>query len=294
MKKCYLGAFLQFYMLPIMQILTYKLPEYNMKIKLSKCLNTAITTIYFLLGDQKTESIVDYCNVSRIRKEYSNVNFSIDKYKEYSNNLYNDILKKEKKRILYYILCTDGYFKYKDSQANKNDAFFPGHVFILEQFPYINEDGVTDLKYYIYQSYINSYTLYGHFKDNNNTFEISRKEALSLGRNIRHMFNVDVWDKKCTKFWKKLTHVDVPEYEGHITRNVMLLCYKKSESTECITKINEFVIKTKNEINYELKNNSNLMNEIYGDDKDNEDIKPLTYKQMLLKLNEMEKVLKNI
>ena len=292
MKKCYLGAFLQYYMLPIYQILTHKLPEYNMKLKLSKCLNTAITMIYFLLGSDKTQEIVDFCNVSRVKKEYGNAGFSIDKYREYSENLYNDIKKAEHKRLIYYILCTDGYFPYADASAKREDAFFPGHVFILEQFPVIDANGKKSLTYYIYQSYINSYTIYGHFKYNKNTFEITRSEALSLGRNIKYLFKVDIWDKKCTAFWKKLAHVDVKEYEGHRTRDVMLLCYKKAESSECIEKIKSFLETTQNEIDSSLKSDPSLKDKPYGED--NNDVKALTYGELQKKLVEMTKIIKKI
>jgi len=186
---------------------------------LTKCYNTATTLLYLLTLDKTSLDKADIICHEQLYRNPLNKNEKIDKLKK----LKKDLAKNEKGIILYYILMNVGDMDCQGSSNNNNnnDFFskftktktFPGHVFIVEKVGYTNKQGQLDVKFYLYQSYINKYTLKDYYEQNGNSFAIDKNVLLSYIDNIILLFQNAKWQASTTKFWKDFTLVDSSNFE---------------------------------------------------------------------------------
>jgi hypothetical protein len=218
-----------------MQLLTIDLKEYNMRLLTTKCLNSAVLIMYFMLG-KKGVSIAQQCDTRAVIQRHTNGeenNYNI------LNDLKKDVLSKNiRQRYLYYILLTDGHFLVPNQEDDQRTIFFPGHVFILEKTP--TPEGIY---FQVYQSYINHYDIKGHYKNNKNSVKMNINEVETLIDNIGYILNAEKWDDKCIKYWKQFTHVDTKEFKDSFSKNRFFLCYRKSPVTACLQNIKTFATK---------------------------------------------------
>ena len=128
--RCDIGYILKNYVKPIIQCLTNDIKEYYMKLLTTKCLNSAVMISIFMLGKKKGLELANYCDNGDTKKRHiDNIDNNNNILLNYKKLILNN---QSKHRILYYILLTDGYFTFNNK---KPPAYFPGHVFILEQIP---------------------------------------------------------------------------------------------------------------------------------------------------------------
>jgi len=278
--RCDIGYILKNYIRPIMQCLTNDIKEYYMKLLTTKCLNSAVMISFFMLGKEKTLEVANYCDNGDTKKRHQS---NIDNNNDIILRHRNIILKNNYKfRYLYYILLTDGYFTFDDKY--KKSAYFPGHVFILEQIP-------NKPYYYLYQSYINQYDLKQYIEKNNRTLKFQYKKVKKLLDDLQYILNTDKWDDSCIKKWKEFTHVDTSELKDSRCKNNFFLCIKRSKVVDCLKHIKLYTKQKLDEIEYNKKinaDNSNHLNNIYGN-------KQLYDKnQIQLTNNEMYYNLKNL
>lgn len=238
-KKCELGNILSEYIIPIMQLLTNDLPQYNFKMKTTKCLNTSIMITFFLLGLKHGSKIIDKCDSSKTNDE----KYYITRRDELINNL-NDIFTIENGRYIYYILIANNEL----SDKNLNTKIFPGHVFIIEK---------NNNKYYLYQSYIKQYNLQ-EYKKLVSEFYITKKNLVSIINKIKYIIiKANTWDDKCVKYWKDFTLVDTNYMKNVIIKNNLNICIIKNEIQTCLENLNKY-------INQKLKEIKDI-DTIYGD-----------------------------
>lgn len=277
-NKCDIGYILKKYITPLIQTLTNDIQKYYMQLLTTKCLNTAVMISIFMLGKQKGISIANYCDTEQTRSRHLQ---SKDTNNTILSTLRIDIFKNTNYRQLYYILLTDGKFKNNDIQ--KNDLFFPGHVFIIEKIP----SNSNEPYYYFYQSYINHYDLKEHIKKNNNSLKLSFTKMQVLLDNLEYVLTTPTWDQQCIDAWKNITFVDTIHLKDSICKDNFFLCVKKAKITDCLKHIEKYTAEKLAEIE---KYPSSKLNDIYGDNKLYEkNQKSLTIKQMYLQLQKLYK-----
>jgi hypothetical protein len=234
------------YVKPIMQLLTNDITEFNMRLLTTKCLNTSVMLMYFMLGKEGIR-IANYCDTHQTIKRH---NENIDNNLEILNSLKTDILStKNKRRYIYYILLTDGYFA-----KGTDNVYFPGHVVVFEKIPSTDKP-----YYYMYQSYINEYDLAGHYSKT--SVRMSHSQVVSYMNKLSHILQANTWNDTSVKNWKDLTFVDTSHMKDTSSKNRFYICYKRATAKICLENIKKY---TKTKLN-ELKSQHTNMNMIYGD-----------------------------
>lgn len=230
--RCDIGYIISNYITPLMQCLTNDIKDFNMQLLTTKCLNTAVMIMFFMLGSRGLQS-ANHCDSRAVIDRHTT---GKDDNQEVLNKMRKQILhKKCKHRYLYYILMNDHTFPYADGRP---DAFFPGHVFILEKIP-----GDPLPMYYLYQSYINQYDLKGHLERNKNTLRLSYSEVQALMAKISYIVQRGEWDQTCVSYWKDFTFVDTSNILGSQTQGRLFICCATSKVRGCIENIERYVSK---------------------------------------------------
>lgn len=258
-KRCDMVFILKDYVKPIMQLLSNDLNDFYMGLLTTKCLNTAIMIMYFMVGKEGIK-ISKYCDTRATIKRHTN---NIDNNNDIMIVLKKDILNPNiKNRYIYYILLTDAYFPRENEQT-----FFPGHVILIEKTPsnIVNEKPY----YYMYQSYINKYDLAGHYSlkskksskiDNNDSVKMTYDELSKFINKLGYIMNSSRWDDNCIKYWKDFTFIDTQNMRNSECKNKFYICYKRALVNTCIGNIKKYT-QDKLKILKKVKND----NDIYGD-----------------------------
>jgi hypothetical protein len=222
--------------------------------------------MYFMLGKEGIR-MANYCDtVQTIQRHTEN----IDNNNTILASLRNDLLNKKcKKRYIYYLLLTDGYFKKKTDEH----AFFPGHVVVFEKVPVIDGEPY----YYMYQSYINQYDLAGHFRRSNNSIKMTHTQVQTYMNKLDYIMKAETWDSKTVKYWKDMTYVDTSSLQDTFCRNRFYICYKRATAKGCLENIKKY---TKQKL-HNLRKSTGAPMHIYGDmNKYDSSVQPLTNHEM--------------
>lgn len=254
--RCDIGYLIQDHITPLMQLLTNDMPQLNFRLQTTKCLNTAVMILFFMLGQQALQ-IAQTCDTNKVISRHKQ---GIDNNLNILQDLKRQLLsRKEKTRTLYYILLTDGYFPKtdtKEARTGKDNVYFPGHVFILEK---LYDESKKEHFFYFYQSYINQYTLKGHVQKNKGLI-ISKKRALELYEDVAHVLTADKWDEKSMAKWFDLTFASTPQFADSRSRQNFFICFRKAKTNTCLKNITTYLQKKLRELNTIQDSDS-----IYGD-----------------------------
>ena len=286
------------YLEPLMQICSATMSDYNMQMKTTKCLNTAVMLTYMLGGSDKLKT-VEYCEVSKINKRYDKKNNKLQHKLKIFNELKKDLTKKDNnKRYFYYILMTNNDMEKSDMLGNSASTTqsFPGHVFIIDKFPDCNNN---EPNYNVYQSYINQYDLKGHYKKNKNSMKVQNNDINFVLNGIFNIVSNPVWNKDAIKFWNDFTFVETNNLLNYKTDKINL-CYSKISIEDCYKEFYRFSYNKALNLYNELTTNNTLnlkKYDIYAD-KNEFYVKQLNPKNLYLKLRDLvieleEKIKKN-
>lgn len=234
-KRCDIGFIIKDFVRPLMQALSVHLEEYNMQLMETKCLNTAVMMMYLLFGTKSLKH-TRHCDVPNVVQRHLR---SQDNSIVIANKLKMDIMRKTKNRYIYYVMLTDGYFVKHDGSR----VFFPGHVFLIEKVPGMN---ASDTEYFIYQSYINEYTLETQVNMNQKK-KVDSKKIKYYMDNLNRMAKDKIWDEKFTEFWKDMTHVDTKHMNGSRPLQAFLVCFQKVQHKQCaeeLIRFSKFILTT--------------------------------------------------
>ena len=286
------------YLEPLMQICSATMSDYNMQMKTTKCLNTAVMLTYMLGGSDKLKT-VEYCEVSKINKRYDKKNNKLQHKLKIFNELKKDLTKKDNnKRYFYYILMTNNDMEKSDMLGNSASTTqsFPGHVFIIDKFPDCNNN---EPNYNVYQSYINQYDLKGHYKKNKNSMKVQNNDINFVLNGIFNIVSNPVWNKDAIKFWNDFTFVETNNLLNYKTDKINL-CYSKISIEDCYKEFYRFSYNKALNLYNELTTNNSLnlkKYDIYAD-KNEFYVKQLNPKNLYLKLRDLvieleEKIKKN-
>jgi len=263
LSDCNVTSLILKYLVPIFQYLSVEMKDYNMKLKTTKCLNTAVMLVYILGSKKDIDIKVNYCDTENINKRYSKIkdeNKKIEKKEKILDKLDKDITNPNiNYRYFYYILMTHTSM-YKN---NNNKKWFPGHVFIIEK----SKNCDNKLKYKIFQSYINQYDLNGHYKKNNETMEVKNNNVKPIINGIRNIVLKKTWNKKAVNFWNKLCYIDTSDLLGHETKGINF-CYEKIKIENCYKNLLKFTQTALKNIKTNIENGN--INYYNVDQKDND------------------------
>jgi hypothetical protein len=277
-KSCNIGFIIKNHVKCIMQLLTNDIPQFNFRLQTTKCLNTAVMLMQFLLGNKGLQ-IVDACDTRDVIDRHKN---GIDNNDVLLEELRKQVLsKREKTRTLYYILLSDGYFPTTDENNNETQKYFPGHVFILEK---IFNTTTKQHMYYFYQSYINKYSLTEHIEMNKG-LKISQKRAEELLNDLSYVVKSPTWNNDNVKKWYDMTFVDSSDFLESQSRQQFYLCFRKAKTTECLKRLKKYLMKKHNLISKVPSSDSKL---VYGNEElYDASIKPLTNKEILIEIESL-------
>lgn len=277
-KTCNIGFIIKHHVKCIMQLLTNDIPQFNIRLQTTKCLNTAVMLMQFLLGNKGLQ-IVDACDTRDvIDRHKSGVETNDVILQELRKQIFS---KREKTRTLYYILLSDGYFPGKDVNDNDIQKYFPGHVFILEK---IYNVSAKQHVFYFYQSYINKYSLTEHIEMNKG-LKISYKRAEELLDDLSSVLKSPTWNNENVKKWYDMTFVDSSDFLETQSHQQFYLCFRKAKTTDCLERLQKY-LKKKYEIISKIP--SSESNVIYGNEQlYDKNIKPLSNKQMLIEIESL-------
>jgi hypothetical protein len=234
-KKCDMGYILKNYTDVIIQMLTTDIPEYNMENLTTKCLNTAVMLMYFMMG-RRGINVADACDCAAFRTSSTEAIMKgyMEQNKDTVARLKASVMsRRDKKRQLYYVLLTDANLK----SSEVADAYFPGHVFIIEKVP-----NGKQLYYNIYQSYRNEYDLDGYFRKSDDTFHVPHAKMVNVMDALEYIMTGSVWDAKCVHYWKMLTHVDSTKYLNMKYDQEIFICFRKVAAQYCAENLEKYVV----------------------------------------------------
>tara|TARA_B110000259_G_scaffold185321_1_gene234091 strand:+ start:5934 stop:6848 length:915 start_codon:yes stop_codon:yes gene_type:complete len=255
-KECEVSYLVMKYLEPLIQLFSGTISEYNMQMKTTKCLNTAVMLTYILGGSDKLKKI-QHCEVSKINKRFEKKSNKLKHKTEIFNKLKSDLSKKNiRKRYFYYILITNTYMD-RSRLINKNlsdTQFFPGHVFIIDKYPVCKNENA---KYNIYQSYIDKYDLKGFYKKNRNSMNLKNNNIDFLLSGINNIISNPVWNQESVDFWNDFTFVNTDNLLNYKT-DKLNLCYSKIRIDYCYREFQSFIKKHKDILEKDIKNNINL------------------------------------
>jgi hypothetical protein len=236
-NECGIVPLLQKYIKPLTQCLTNDFPQFDMRMQVTKCVNTGIMLGFFMVGKTNMTEIVEHCNTLYTRQRYKTGILSTPSI---FTTLEEDITSSTSIPMFYYILITDAVI---------HNVYFPGHVFIIKHTP--------ENKFHVYQSYIGEYDL-------NHSVEkiLDIKGVNMLIKDLQIICTSIFWDSRCVDAWKRITSIDTYSFMGLPTQGNLLLCFKKAPIENCIEGIKSYALAKQKEIYPLLQEGRG--HEIYG------------------------------
>ncbi len=232
-EQCNLALIIKDHMNALIQLLTHDLGSYRMDFETTKCLNTTVAIMFFLIGEKgiKISEACDCTSFNEKSKKYIEQSGDTTQNSRNVLKLYKQVIEKPRKknsRDLFYVLLTDNYFSFD----NKPDTvYFPGHVFIIEK----------TANYHLYQSYIQQYDLGGYFSKNNNHFDMSHSEMDLFIQKLIYIMNAAKWDETCVQYWMDMTFVDTTKFLGAISKNNFFICFQKVPMKTCLGNMKKYI-----------------------------------------------------
>jgi len=234
---CNIGYVIRNHVKCVMQLLTNDIPQFNFRLQTTKCLNTAVMLMQFLLGE-KGLHIADACDTRAvISRHTSGMENNQQLLTELKRQLFS---KREKSRTIYYILLSDGYFPEKqldDTIEIQKDRYFPGHVFILEK---LYSKSTNKHSFFFYQSYINKYSLSEHIEMNKG-LKISSKRAEELINDLSSVINSPTWSHDNVKKWYDMTFADSTDLLNSQSKGKFFLCFRKAKTSTCLERLERYL-----------------------------------------------------
>lgn len=234
--SCDLGTLIHDHFNMLMDIFGKDLKDLGVESVYTKCLYTSVTILYILCGNKAIEGSLK-CYVSNVKKRMQNLSNS-----DIQSNIQRDasdaskrILLNNKRRMVYFLMITNAELPHA-SNKEKEEAFFPGHVFVIDKLFYANE---TVPKYKLYQSYINKYTLQDfsekrrRMNDDKKAMDYTYEEMTAFLKKLSNLLNSKTWTNDNVKFWKEFTHVSAEYMKGHLIQPHIFFCFNELPAIRC-------------------------------------------------------------
>jgi hypothetical protein len=237
-RECHLLEIVKDHIDVIMKLVN---KEVDIAINVTKCLDTALVAIAVYLG-KEAKRIRDQCEVNRIvsmRKRILNrvkepYLMEVHMVEMFLNELLSP--RHANSRCIYYIMLNhcDGMAPPGSSPATK---MFTGHVFVIERKP--------GAKFYIYQSYLDHYSLPQFYEQNSNSFTITAPHLRSFFTSLQEFFKHGIWTAEWNQVWLKFAHVDESDLINYRFQNLIHFCYRMIPTETCTQSLRQLLIQGK-------------------------------------------------
>lgn len=195
----------------------------------SKCLNSAVSLLFLLLGKDALEN-TKYCDVTTVTKRYEQDNPSLEMARGFSAQLKQ--IQPVNTRDIYYCMITDAWLSHSSKPGVQ--IYMPGHVFVIER---------TNETHSIFQSYIKQYDLDEYIT--RTAQRVRNKQDLdALADGVVTLFSKRVWDRDCTDFWRGFTMIDSKNFEGFEIKDKIFFCYRRIPLEKCVGSLRMILAKT--------------------------------------------------
>ena len=235
MSSCDLGSIIQNHFNMLIDIFKQDLRKLGVESVYTKCLYTAVTILYLICGQNAIQGSLQ-CYVDRVKSRMSKKTDDEKRsfIKDNVQKAMDDVLKNSNRRMVYFIMITNSELPHP-SNSKKENAFFPGHVFVIDKQI---KKGEKMPFYRLYQSYINKYTLqdYSQTIDQESGtlyHEYTYERMKKLFEDLRYFINSSIWDDKNVAFWREFTLVDARNFRGYPVQPYIHFCYNVLPAINC-------------------------------------------------------------
>ena len=225
-RRCDVVEVIRRYVDPLMDVASRwrHLKDYGLSRHSStKCLNTAVLLMFLILGDVRSGRECDCRDVNdrntcRVLAEGPGSGARMNR--RVLSHLHAALTRSRGERAFYYVMLTDARF-------DDPTAYFPGHVFVIED--------VGDRRTFrLFQSYVNAYPLTSR--------EMRQSQTNEMLQGLEHVLTSDVWDEGCVGAWRDMTDVDTTDsFLGCKCDDRIFVCFTRLPSTLCAERVLEFV-----------------------------------------------------
>lgn len=229
----------------LMQVLTDELRSPYQQADPTKCLSTAFMSMYLLAGDAGARSASSHCDSAAVRKRSHAGGKDRAPRAEAARALERAVMGGHD-RTLFYVMLTNGHMP---RPGGGPVGKFPGHVFVIERLPATAPGGAPSSRFNLYQSYIAQYDLAGTIE--RRALSHGRKQMGALLSGLARMLDQreGVWDAKATAFWRRLTGVGAPHFEGcSFGDDALLPCHYAVRTDRCVATLTEVVARKLREL----------------------------------------------
>lgn len=241
--SCDLGTLIHDHFNMLIDIFGKDLKDLGVESVYTKCLYTSVTILYILCGNKAIEGSLK-CYVNNVKERMEGLSDSdVESHiKRDARDASMRILANNRRRMVYFMMITNAELPHAKNKERK-DAFFPGHVFVIDKLFYANEKFP---RYKLYQSYINKYTLQDFSErkkkrkrnTNNNdnddkAMDYTYEEMTVFLEKLSHLLNSKTWTSDNVKFWKEFTHVSAEYMKGYSLQPYIYFCYNELPAIRC-------------------------------------------------------------
>lgn len=201
----------------VMQLIMHDLPEYDMQLKTTKCLNTGVMLMYMLFGQNGVRQ-AHICDVQNVQATYK-PNFTA-RTKAALVDLRSRLFSYPGKnnREVFYVMITDGYIGRPNDDTKK--TYFPGHVFMIDRRSQV---------YHVYQSFVNEYDL--------ETFQVTSDTLKNFFARLEMLLTESgvTWGSEDDVHWKTFANVSTLSYlTGCKFEGQIHFCFRYMDSDACM------------------------------------------------------------
>lgn len=237
-KDCYLLEIVKDHIDVIMKLIN---KEVDVTSNVTKCLDTALVATAVYIG-KEAKRIRDQCDVDRIvalrkrvlQKLKDPFRVEVHMVQMFLRDLFNP--RSANKRCIYYLMINhcDGTAPPGVTPATK---MFTGHVFVIERKP--------GADFYVYQSYLNHYSLPQFYEQNSASFKIKAEDLRSFFTALQDFYKSGIWSAEWNAVWLKFARADESALIGYNYLNKIHFCYRRQQTETCTKALRDLLISGK-------------------------------------------------
>jgi hypothetical protein len=237
-KDCHLLEIVKDHIDVIMKLIG---KEVDITSDVTKCLDTALVATAVYLG-KEAKHIRDQCDVNRIvalrksilEKVKDSYRVDVRMVQMFLRDLFNP--RSADKRCIYYIMINhcDGTAPPGVTPSTK---MFTGHVFVIERKP--------DADFYVYQSYLDHYSLPQYYQMNSGSFRIEKETLRAFFIALQEFYKSGIWSAEWNAIWLKFAHADESALIGYNFLNKIHFCYRRLPTNTCTESLRTLLVSGK-------------------------------------------------
>lgn len=235
-RNCHLLEIVKDHIDVIMKLIN---EEVDVTTNVTKCLDTALVATAVYLG-KEAKRIRDQCDVDNILKLRNRILnrvkepalMEVEMVKMFQRELLNP--RNQNTRCIYYIMINHCNGDAPPGVESPKEMMFTGHVFVIERKP--------GAQFYIYQSYLDHYSLPTFYENNGGHFNISVEDLRTFFTSLQSFFKGGVWTEQWNETWRKFTHADENPLINYRFSNKIHFCYRMIPTETCTKTLRQLIV----------------------------------------------------